>query len=338
MPKVIHVTHPAFSQVVFGRKRPSPFTPKLHLKNYLLHANLAAPPASVSYASKASASLSQMYLNDQLGDCVIAGGYHVVGTTTGNATGTPFIATQNQIIADYSAIGGYVPGDPNTDNGCDEQTALNYWKSHGFADGTKIAGWLAVDATNVTEVMQAMYLFENLFFGLELPDAWVNPFPSSSGFTWNDGTPDPNNGHCVVGVGYNAQGVQIDTWGMIGTMTWAAVSHLCSAAGGGELYVMLTPDMIAKGQTVAPNGLNWYQLATDFNTMGGSVPVPVPPAPSPSPSPSPSPQPVPTPPPVPPQPVPSVVTLNEAIAWATKGLTQNWPAHQACPYCHKIIK
>jgi len=335
MPKVITLqNHPlGLKQAAFGRKRPLSWTPKLHLRNYL-HTNLPAPPSSCGYSTKATAALSNIYLNDQLGDCVIAGGYHVIGLETGNATGTPFVASQTQIITDYSAIGGYVPGNPATDQGCNEQTALNYWASHGFADGSKLSGWLAVDATNQTEVMQAMYLFENLFFGLELPDAWISPFPSANGFVWNDGTPDPDNGHCIVGVGYSTQGVQIDSWGLIGTITWAAVKHLCTAAVGGELYVLLTPDQIAKSQQNAPNGVAWASLISDFDSMGGNVPVPAPPAPTPVPPapvpptpvpPSPSPQPVPTPPPVVPPAPQKVVTLAEAISWATKGLTQNWP-------------
>ena len=300
--------------VKFGRKRPVAHCPRLSLKNYLGTVPVT-PPVSVEYSAKAMLALTNVYENDVLGDCVIAGGYHIVGVATGNATGTPFVASTAQITADYSAIGGYVPGDPSTDNGCDEQTALNYWTQHGFANGTKLVGWMAVDATNMQEVMAAMYLFENLYFGIELPDAWVTPFPSSPGFVWDVGTPDPNNGHCIMGVGYNAQGVQIDSWGMIGTVTWAAVAALCAGAGGGELYVMLSPDQLAKGQTKAPNGFNWTQLATDFNAMGGKVPVP---APAPAPVPNPAPVPVPT----------AGVTLAQATAWATAGLKAGWPHGQ----------
>jgi hypothetical protein len=269
------------------------------------------PPATSDYTAKASTVLANIYGNDELGDCVIAGGYHVVGVETGNA-GDLFTATEAQIIADYSAIGGYVPGDPSTDNGCDEQTALNYWLQHGFADGTKVLGWLAVDATNKQEVQAAMYLFENLVFGIELPDAWINPFPSASGFTWDvHGSPDPQNGHCVVGVGYTASGVTIDSWGLLGTLTYAAIARYCVQSSGGELYVVLTPDQLTKAETKAPNGVNWSDLIADFDAMGGTVPVP----PTPSPVP-----PAPGPSPVPPAPTPGAVTLAQAQQWALSGL------------------
>lgn len=291
-----------------GRNRPVAVGPHFRLKNYLRAAMPATPP-SCDYSAPASPVLANIYGNDQLGDCVCAGAYHIVGVETGNA-GALWAASLDQVIADYSAIGGYVPGDPNTDQGCDEVTALNYWTQHGFANGTKLLGWLAVDSTNRAEVQAAMYLFENLFFGIELPDAWVNPFPSSSGFVWDNGPPNPNNGHCVVGVGYSDQGVQVDSWGMLGTVTWAAVSSLCTPSGGGALYVMLTPDQLAKGSAKAPNGFAWADLVADFDSMGGNVPVPVPPSPQPPPAPAPP---------------GSAVTLAQAQAWSAAGIASGFP-------------
>lgn len=311
---------PHLNRLVKLGRRHGILGPHFRMGNYL-RASLPAPPPSCDFRSAATKALLQLYLNDQLGDCVIAGGYHVVGVETGNANGgNPFVATAQQIIADYGAIGGYVPGDESTDQGCDEVTALNYWQSHGFANGTKLLGWLTVDATNETEVQQAMFLFENLFFGLDLPDAWISPFPSASGFTWDVGKPNPNNGHCIIGAGYNAAGVTVDTWGLTGTLTWAAVKALAVAKSGGLLSVMLTPDQLGKAQAKAPNGVAWGDLIADFDAMGGHVPVPAPPAPTP-------PAPTPTPPsPTPPPPAPAQpVTLAQAEAWAVSGLAALYP-------------
>lgn len=269
--------------VKLGRRNPTS-RPKLHLKNYLTA--LMTPPASCDYSAKVLPVLTDIMGNDQLGDCVIAGGYHIVGVETGNA-GAAFHANSAQIIADYSAIGGYVPGDPNTDQGCELPTALAYWQKHGFANGTKLLGYLAVDATNRTEVELACWLFENLYFGMALPDHWINPFPAGNGFLWGEsGASDPNNGHCVMGMGYDAHGVKIDTWGLLGTITWAAIARYASATSGGELHVMLSPDQLAKGQLKAPNGIDWSAIVADFDAMGGNVPVPTPPAPEPPPVPA----------------------------------------------------
>src|SRR6516162_4409976 len=114
----------AGASVKFGRRRPVAPGPRLRLERYL-KSTLPPAPASVDFSAKGQPALSNIYGNDRLGDCVIAGGYHVVATETGNA-GQLFTATPEQIIADYEAIGGYNPDDPNSDRGCDEPTALNY--------------------------------------------------------------------------------------------------------------------------------------------------------------------------------------------------------------------
>ena len=186
------------------------------------------------------------------------------------------------------------------------QNALAYWSSHGFANGTKLLGYLAVDPTDQAEVMAAAWLFENLYLGLELPDTYTNPMPNASGFTWSTGTPDPNQGHCIIcPAKYNAVGVGIDTWGLIGIFTYAALAELCSASNGGECWVLLTPDILAKGAVKAPNGVAWSDIIADFDSIGGFVP-----APSPAPTP-----PAPTPAPG------TAVTLAQATSWAQSKIT-----------------
>jgi hypothetical protein len=267
-----------------GRYRPVARGRRLSLKNYLKKIAVPAPPPSADYSAAAMPELDDIYLNDQLGDCVIAAGYHMVAVATGNANGSPFDATSTQLVGDYSAIGGYdpnAPPDPNgnnpTDQGCDEVTAMNYWCEKGFADKAVAAGWVEVDATNQQELEQAIYLFEHVFLTLELPDAYYGPngqnAPTQSGFTWDAAGPsNPNDGHAIVGVGYNGSGVKIDTWSMLGTMTWAAAGKYCVLPGGGA-YVMLTPDIITQATQKAPNGLDWGALVADLNAMGANIPV-----------------------------------------------------------------
>jgi hypothetical protein len=258
-----------------GRRRPVARCPRFSLHNYLMRGT-PAPPASCDYTKPAAKALAQVYMNDTLGDCVIAGMAHVVGVLTAGASGTPFLYNNNQIVQLYSAIGGYVPGDASTDKGCDEQTALNYWENNGAPAGSnKIAGWLSVNATDPAEYRTALWLFENLYFGLELPDKWINPMPAESGFTWDvAGASDPNNGHCVAAFAYNAHGVTIDTWGMTGTLTDKAIEKYASPNSNGEVYTVVSQDAISQASQKAPNGFDWSQLTADFDSMGGSVKPP----------------------------------------------------------------
>jgi len=264
--------------VKLGRQPRKPGGIRLHFSDFVSHAAMPSIPSSCDYSPKAASVLSDIYGNDALGDCVVAAGEHLEGVATGNATGTPFHATLPQIISAYSAIGGYVPGDPSTDNGCNEQDAFRYWQTHGFANGTKLLGAISLNARSLRDVQAACYLFENVFFGIAMPDAWITPFPSGSGFVWGvAGRPDPNNGHAPLGVGFDAGGVKIDTWGLLGTITWEAIAKYCGPSAGGELYSLLTPDLLAKGAAKAPNGVAWGDLIAAFDAMGGHVPIPAPP-------------------------------------------------------------
>jgi hypothetical protein len=262
----------------FGRKRPPvlPVTGVLRLGKFL--SPLLVPPTSVDYRPDAAAALSQMYLNDKLGDCVCAGIGHIEGVLTGNEPAASLIFTDAQIEALYSGACGYVPGQPNTDNGCDIAPTLQYWMAHGAPVGSthKPAGFISVNPENQTEVELAIWLFENVIPGIELPDAWVNPFPGP-GFVWKKaGAPDPNNGHCPPGISYNPQGMIISTWGMTGTMEWDAVAYYCAAAQGGELYTVISQDALNAASGLAPAGVDWAQLVADFNALGGNLSPPVP--------------------------------------------------------------
>lgn len=267
-------------QFKLGRKTPVVRYPSLKFSNYLTSSvgALPTPPASIDYTSKASASLNEIYLNDQLGDCVIAAVEHVEGVLTGNANPPTLLYTDSQTKALYSAACGY-QGTEATDQGCDVQTVLSYWQTHGQPSGSnhKIVGYLAVDPTNIQECQLALWLFENLIFGVGLPDAWVNPMPESPGFTWDvAGDADQNNGHCFPAFGYDSNGFTICTWAMLGTITNAAVSKYAAASSGGELWVVISQEQLNAATQKAPNGLDWTSLVNDFNALGGKVVVPTP--------------------------------------------------------------
>jgi hypothetical protein len=268
------IIHPTTGQTLcFGRRRPTR-KPKMRLRDYL-PAPLPQAPATCDYTPAAAAALSQMYMNDTLGDCVIAGMAHMEGVFTGNANPPALILTQAEIIAAYSAIGGYDPtqtqpdGSNPTDQGCDEMTALQWWKASPLDPAAKpISTSMSVDPTNQSEVQAAAYLFFGLMYGVELPDDWINPFPSTPGFVWDVADdPDPDNGHCFIGAGYDGNGVTICTWGMLGSITYAAMAEYCSAENNGALYAVLSQDIINAAQELAPNGLDWAQLQADFDSQ-----------------------------------------------------------------------
>ena len=270
------ITNPNTVQVFkFGRKRPVAPCPHFRLSNYM-KASIPTPPTTCDYTKSATQALSQIYMNQSLGDCTVAGMAHIDDSLLGTSGSVPPIFTDSQIVRVYSAVSGYIPGNESTDSGADEQTCLNYWWNNGLlADGShKISGWMKVDGNNVNECKTAVWLFGNLYFGVELPDAWINPFPSSNGFVWTTaGDPDPENGHCFVSLGYGQGGFTIDTWGMLGTITSAAIAKYATTTGSGELYTVISKDGLNKATQLCPAGMDWSQLAADLDSMAGSVVV-----------------------------------------------------------------
>jgi hypothetical protein len=257
----------------FGRNRPAP-RPKRMMSKYLTSgAALPTAPSVVDYFTGVS-GLSDVLANDELGDCTSAGALHLTESIT-SAAGSPVVFTRNDAVGFYSLSTGYVPGDSTTDQGGDEVTILNTWRAKGL-DGNgahAIAGWIDVDPTNVPLMRSIIWLFGGLYFGLELPDAWMASPPTGDGFIWTPAEPNPDQGHCVVGLGANDEGVQIDTWGLIGTITWDAIASLCVAAAGGTLYAVITKDCLAKATQLAPSGVDWACLVAEFNSEGGRVRV-----------------------------------------------------------------
>jgi len=147
---------------------------------------------------------------------------------------------------------------------------LDCWRDHGyFADGSgRIAGVVSVNGNDPGEVMQAIWLTGAVYFGVELPDAWIDPMPDADGFEWDvAGDADPRNGHCFVALGYSGAGAFINSWGLRGFITWAAIAKYATTALQGELYAVLSPDQISRASAKAPNGFAAAQLAADFAAL-----------------------------------------------------------------------
>jgi len=227
---------------------------------------LPTPPLEAGYIQKVS--VWPMMLNDSLGDCVIAGAGHCIEQWTTYA-GKPVVLTDQQILQGYEAVGGYVPGNPSTDQGCDMLTACNYWRQTGFG-GHKILAYVEVDQTNLVEVKQAIYLFGNLYAGWQLPLTVQSANVWSVSTRTGDGTPGSWGGHCAPVVGYNASaakgGVTVVTWGGLMPVTWNFLQIYAD-----ELYAVLSQDWLeANGYAVS--GFNLKQLEADLQAVQ-EVPV-----------------------------------------------------------------
>lgn len=229
---------------------------------------LPAPPASASVAKKVKGPWGMMD-NDQIGDCTCAAAGHLIMEWTANAQSKMDTPTDQQIVAAYSAITGYNPTTGANDNGAQEIDVLNYWRQQGIA-GHKIDGYMALEPSNHSHIMDGVWIFGGCYIGLALPKSaqaqtsnkqmWSVP-PSGTG---GDGAPGSWGGHAVPVVAYDSRSLTVVTWGALQSMTWGFWAAYCD-----EAYAILSADFLKQkgGKTVAPNGFNLAQLQEDLSDL-----------------------------------------------------------------------
>jgi hypothetical protein len=239
-----------------GRKAVKRDSRTLRLARYLTTA-LPAPPVSVDW-SKGVSSWG-MLMNDQLGDCTIAGAMHaIMGWTLNTGTGASF--TDEEALSYYEQFDGYNPNDPSTDQGGILLDVLKDWQQQGV-NGHKISLFASVNPTNLTEVKQALSLFGPLYCGLSFPNsAMGQPTWELTADTSIDG------GHCVVMVGYNETGPVFISWGALYQASWDFFNYYFAPDQDGEVYAVISPDWF-EASGVDPSGMNLSQLQTDLTCI-----------------------------------------------------------------------
>lgn len=230
------------------------------------------PPGPLNRGTPAAMqSISQMYGNDSLGDCVLASRGHKVGIRSAVDSGTAVVGTRAEVVADYHAACGA------GDNGCDMSAVNQYEQRTGVQLGGaryKAEGSVAVDHTNKALVQTCIYVFGGLNVGLDLPGSWHT---SADGSTWDVTNSGIVGGHEVQAYDYDAVGVKIATWGGTRTITWAAFT---SSRWVNEVYTSLDPVWYGK-DNLAPNGIDVTGLRTDLALVSNGQ---VPPLPDPVPT------------------------------------------------------
>ncbi len=247
--------------------------PRLEKRTLRMTKYLKAPPAPRSQDWTGAETVWPMYLNDTLGDCVVAASGHMIEEWTANA-GKPFQPDNAQILKAYEDVGGYIPGDPSTDNGAVMLDALNYWRQTGIA-GHTILAYVGIDPLKSgsfdgktwrsLEIMDAIWLFGAAYIGLQMPlsaqgmDIWTVP----PGGAFGDGSPGSWGGHCVPVVSYSQNGLTVITWGQKMRMSWNFLH-----AYADEAYGVLSQDWI-EANNQAPNHFDLVALKADLQRITG---------------------------------------------------------------------
>jgi hypothetical protein len=247
------------SAMKLGKHPPRRDPRTLQLANYIGH-GLPPPPARVDYASKIAAW--PMLRNDQIGDCTVAAAGHMIQQWT-TLNGKPKMLSDEIIVAAYSAISGYKPSDPGTDQGIPVLNVLKHWRKTGIG-GDKIAGFVALEPRNHTHIKDAVYLFANCHVGFALPlsaqrqDVWSVPPGGATGA----GAANSWGGHVVAVVGYDDRFLTVVTWGKLLRVTWQFWDTYCD-----ESFAVLSHDWVDRAKGTTPGGFNWQQLQADLDAV-----------------------------------------------------------------------
>jgi hypothetical protein len=219
-----------------GKKRATHDHRDLLFADFATFANLPKVPASFGYGR--AVTDWGMLGNDQYGDCVFAGSGHetmLFAETTHGVSGMPRFDDQS-VLSDYSAVTGFTPDDPDTDQGTYVREALDYRRKTGVTDATgqrhKIAGYVALEPGNWEQLMQAAYIGLAVGIGIEFPESAMTQFNHQQMWSVVAGA-QIEGGHYVPVTGRTSlDNIGVITWGRRQGMTRAFYTKYCDEAWG----------------------------------------------------------------------------------------------------------
>jgi hypothetical protein len=225
----------------------------LRFKKYL---TLPTPPASVTYYDKVTTW--PMYYNNKYLDSTCAAAAHMVQNWTANAK-TQVRPPDRTVLAFYEH---FVGSPPPPDAGCNMLSVLKYWRASGL-DKRKVTAFASLDLKNHSQAQSAIYLLGSIYIGVALPNFAVQrnmpcvPWVVPPGGPVGDAAPNPNNGHCIPAVGYDADQLWVVTWGELKSMAWDFYD-----AYADEAFAVHSQDFIKSGKS--PEGLDLKALKADL--------------------------------------------------------------------------
>lgn len=160
-----------------------------------------------------------MYLNDRLGDCVVAAKQHKYRLWDAEGTGSDTVVFDDACTeSNYELLGNYDPSNPDSDQGCDMLTAAHLELTHGIIDATgrihKPGIALQLQAGNWEQLLYATYYFDGVELGILVTPAMQQAF--AEGKPWDRPQfhlSDVEGGHCVEVNARKGGLPELITWG-----------------------------------------------------------------------------------------------------------------------------
>lgn len=227
---------------------------------------LPAPPRSANYYSEITAW--GMLGNDTAGDCIVAAVDHGIyqERTYANPDSVIVPPTTAEAITTYSAVGGYVPGNPATDQGLymlGNGGMMEYWAKNGIICGgilNRPAAYTQITQPNIVEWEQAVAIYGSLLLGLQLPENIVSGEEPPA--IWRNWRGPVAGGHEIIAVGYSKPGKEtlfdIISWGRRFQADGAFLQHCVD-----EAVAVANAAFIGASGT-DPGGLTLAMLESDM--------------------------------------------------------------------------
>jgi hypothetical protein len=229
---------------------------------------IPAPPSGDFGHTRLVTKPWAMYLNDRLGDCVVAAKQHKIRLWDAEGTGSDTVEfTDDNTVSNYELLGNYNPGDPDSDQGCDMVTAAQLELTRGIVDSTgrihKPGVALQLQAGNWEQLRYAAYLFDGVELGILVTSDMQQAFADEA--PWDTDQFNPYNvegGHCVPVMAWSG--------GMPELITWAQPQLLTKALYTAPQFNTVTmcyatQEKLANG--VDLQGLSWSDMRSDIKRL-----------------------------------------------------------------------
>lgn len=199
--------------------------------------------------------------NDSYGDCVFAGAAHE--TMLWNAmAGRTVSFTDKAVLSDYSAVTGFDPSKPDTDQGTDMEEAAAYRRKTGVVDAAgvrhKVGAYLALEPGSVEHLYLAAYLFGAVGIGIEFPSSAMDQFDKGKVWSVVRGA-QVEGGHYIPLIAKHGHLICV-TWAKEQPMTAGFFGKYCD-----EAVAYCSEEMLTSGKS--PEGFNMDQLKADLAAL-----------------------------------------------------------------------
>lgn len=246
------------TQLKLGKKAATPGAVTFKFSAFAVQ--LPTPPEQFGHEKEVKGAWG-MLGNNNAGNCVFAGAAHEVKLWNAEC-GQKVPFTSKAVISDYSAVTGYDPKDPMSDQGTNMGDACSYRRKTGIIDAKgvrhKIAAYMALKPGDVKELKQALYLFGVVGAGFVFPESAMQQFDRREPWEVVEGSEEIG-GHYVPIVSYRKNLIGV-TWGRKQEITEAFYERYCD-----EAYVMLSEEMLKERKS--PEGFDYDKLVTYLKAL-----------------------------------------------------------------------